>query len=188
MIEEKFDAIVVGAGPSGQRRRLHDGQARPQGSAARARRISGLEERAGRDPLRGHARKDHPGLPRRRAAGAPHHRAAHLDDWTRRPTSACTTARRTSTRRSRTATRSSARSSTSGSREVREAGARRHLRNDGHRPRQKQRRQGDRRATDRDGGIVSSPMSSCWREGVNGLIGQRAGLRPTPKPDTSRSR
>ena len=36
--------------------------------------------------------------------------------------------------------------------------------------------------TDRRGGR-SSPMSSCIAEGVNGLLGSRAGLRETPKPD-----
>ena len=70
------------------------------------------------------AGEDHPRLPRRRAAGAPHHRAAHVGAGRRRASSARTTAARTTTSRPTTATPSSARSSTSGSaRKVREAGA-----------------------------------------------------------------
>ncbi len=80
MIEEKFDAIVVGAGMAGNAAALHHGRARPQGPATRARRIFRLQECAGRDPLCRHAREDHPRFPRGRAAGAPSGRAALLDD------------------------------------------------------------------------------------------------------------
>ena len=48
MIDEKFDAIVIGAGMSGNAAAYTHGLARPEGAATRARRISGLEERAGR--------------------------------------------------------------------------------------------------------------------------------------------
>ena len=36
--------------------------------------------------------------------------------------------------------------------------------------------------TDRDGGLIFADVV-VLAEGVNGLLGTRAGLRPTPKPD-----
>jgi hypothetical protein len=108
--------------PLGQRRRLH----RWPRPACRCCRSSAAntpaEERAGRHPVRQRAGADHPRLPRRRAAGAPHHRAAHVGAG-RQSFVGTTTAATTTTSRPTTATPSSAPSSTSGSVQGAEAGA-----------------------------------------------------------------
>jgi glycine/D-amino acid oxidase-like deaminating enzyme len=51
-MSEKFDVIVVGAGPAGNAAAYTLAKAGLNGAADRARRVPGLEERAGRHPLR----------------------------------------------------------------------------------------------------------------------------------------
>jgi hypothetical protein len=99
----------------GQCRRLHDGQGRPEGAADRARRVPGLEERAGRHPLREALEKIIPDF----RDDAPLER--HIIEqrmWVLDETSFVGThsAATTTTSRPTTATPSSAPSSTSGSR------------------------------------------------------------------------
>lgn len=53
---------------------------RVQSAATRTRRISRLEKRARGHPLRQFAEKNHSRSPRKRPAGAPCHRTAHVDD------------------------------------------------------------------------------------------------------------
>ena len=108
MIDEKFDAIVIGAGMAGNAAAYTMASRGPEGAPARTRRISGFEKRPGRHPLCRHAGKDHPGFPQRGAAGAPPDRAALLVHGRTRRIPACTTAPTISTRRAPTATPSSA--------------------------------------------------------------------------------